>query len=409
MSHRSSRSRMIVASALAALVVVAGLVPAGSVERAEAAEGPPHVSVAVSSSGRFLAGERLWVAGRVKGASSGRSVRVEVRSGSSGRWATVSKGKTRAGGRYTLHIRPQSSGKVRVVASRSGGTKAGASASRSITRVTGSRSLASKAKQLGARVGKATGSRNKLTKAQRSRTKVKAVRSVSYRTHAKGLIVEVRTSSARRAWVVSGTILKRYLADKGPKGRWGVPTSDARCGLAESGCVQSFSRGTLYAASGDRKASSSGAKGRKGEVIAVARSQVGYADRYRGTGPHTTKYNRWISSSAAWCSIFLSWTGEASGGSAGIPVERNYSSFVRAVRASLPTGKKPRAGAIAFISTRAPHSEPNHVALVTEVTRGGRTLNIIHGNYGPGGGKRGVTEQKWSSSHRVLFYAYPRY
>ncbi|MGP7959871.1 CHAP domain-containing protein [Sanguibacter sp. A247] len=408
MSHRSSRPRMIVASVLAAFVAVAGLVPPGSIERAEAAESRPSVSIAVSSSGRFLAGERLWVAGRVRGASSGRSVKVQVRAEGASRWTTVSRGKTRGNGKYTLNVRPTSSGKVRVVAS-GGGTKSRASASRSIKRVSGSRSLASRARQLDARLGRSTGARHSLTKAQRTRTKVKGVRSVSYRKHSKGMLVEVRTSSARRTWVVSGTILKRYLADDGPKGRWGVPTTDARCGLAESGCVQSFSRGTLYAASGDRTASSSGARGRKGEVIAAARSQVGYADRYRGTGPHTTKYNRWISSSAAWCSIFLSWAGNASGNRAGIPIERNYSSFVRSVRATLPTGSTPRAGAIAFISTRPPHSSANHVALVTNVTRGGRTLNVIHGNYGPGGGRRGVTEQKWPSSYRVLFYAYPRY
>ena len=38
-----------------------------------------------------------------------------------------------------------------------------------------------------------------------------------------------------------------------------------------------------------------------------------------------------------------------------------------------------------------------------------KPLNVIHGNYGPGGGFRGVSEQKWSASNRVLFYAYPKY
>lgn len=408
MVTRSSWTRIVRTGILTVVLATAGLVLPGTAPVASAAAPTrPSVSASVSSSGRFVAGERLWVTGRVSGAGSGRAVRLQVRPTGTSGWTTVSRGTTRAGGRYTLSARPEKAGRARVVVSSAKGSTSATSKALTLVRETRSRSLATRADRLAGRAGDATSARRTLTRAQRARTGTKATKVVHQR-YEHGLLVEVTTSAARRTWFVTGTILERYLAEGGPTGRWGVPTSDARCNLAERGCVQSFARGTLYAAQGDRRASSSAATGRKGEVLAVARSQVGYKDRYAGAGPHTTKYNAWVGSDNAWCSIFLSWASAAAGTDV-IPVAKRYPTFVRNVRAAMPTGRKPRPGALAFVSTRPPHSEANHVLLVTSVSKDGRTLNVIHGNNAVGGGYRGVSEQKWSTSNRVLFYGYPRY
>lgn len=404
-----SSSRTVRSALLVVVIALAGLVvPVGAPAAVAAAPARPTVTATVSAGGRFLAGERLWVTGKVSGSSAGRSVRLQSRPDGASGWTTVSRTSTRAGGRFTLSVRPSKGGRLRVVASATRSSASATSRTVTVVRETGSRTLTKRASTLAGRVGDATSARRTLTRSQRSRTGVKNVRKVVHQRFEKGLLVEVTTSSSRRTWLVTGTILRRYLADGGPSGRWGVPTSDARCDLAERGCVQSFAKGTLYAAQGDRRASSSAARGRRGEVFAVARSQVGYKDRYPGVGPHTTKYNAWVGSDNAWCSIFLSWSGAAAG-QAAIPVAKSYPSFVSKVRASMPTGSKPRPGALAFVSTRPPHSEANHVMLVTSVSADGRWLNVIHGNYGPGGGFRGVTEQKWSTANRVKFYGYPRY
>lgn len=413
---RSGRRAATLALALAltgALVpaqAAAGPAPTTSVAHAPLASAleRARVTLAVSARGRFLAGERLWVAGRVAGESSGRTVRVQARTGPGDPWRTVSTGRTRAGGRYTVPVRADASGELRAVASRTSRSAQSISPVREVTKVTGQRSRVSRAKLLGSRLGKATSSPKRLTRAQAARTKVKGVSKVVQQRYSKGLLVEVTTSSSRRAWLVEGKILSTYLAAGGPTGRWGVPTNDARCGLARSGCVQSFSRGTLYSANGARGATTTTARGAKGEVFAAARSQVGYKVRYDGSGKHRSRYNTWVGSRAAWCSIYLSWSAAAVGSDA-IPREKNYRAFVAEVRDTMRTGSRPRSGAIAFVSTRPPHSEPNHVLLVTSVSKDGRRLQVLHGNWTPRSGYRGVLEQTWISSNRVLFYAYPRY
>lgn len=409
MVTRSPWTHLVRTGILTLLLATAGLVVPGVASDASAADPTrPTVTASVSSSGRFVAGERLWVAGKVSGSGAGRAVRLQVRPTGASSWTTVSRGTTRAGGRYTLSARPEQAGRARVVVSSTKVSTSATSTPLTLVKETRSRSLATRASELASRTGDAAAARRTLTRAQRARTGAPKATRVVHQRYEHGLLVEVTTSTARRTWFVTGTILKRYLADGGPTGRWGVPTSDARCNLAERGCVQSFAKGTLYAAQGDSRASSSAATGRKGEVFAVARSQVGYKDRYPGVGPHTTKYNAWVGSGNAWCSIFLSWSSAAAGTDV-IPVAKGYPAFVTKVRAAMPTGKKPRPGALAFVSTRPPHSEANHVMLVTSVSKDGRWLNVIHGNYGPGGGFRGVSEQKWSTSNRVIFYAYPRY
>jgi len=408
MTIRAARVPRRRACALALVLVAAGLAaPAAPVA---AASGParPAVTAAVSAEGRFVLGERLWVAGRVVGAREGRTVRLQARLARSGGWTTVSRAETRAGGRYTLSVRPEASGRLRVVTASSRGVAAATSRPLKVTRERVPRSLAERARALGDRAGAATSARQRLTRAARARAGVPGARAVVQQRRAEGLLVEVTSRTARRTWFVTGPILSRYLADGGTSGRWGVPRSDARCGLPGGGCVQTFARGTLYAARGLARASASTVRGRAGEVVAVARSQVGYADAYAGRGPHTTRYNAWAGSSKAWCSIFLSWAGQAAGSDA-VPVAKSYTSFVRKVRATMPTGRTPRPGAIAFVSTRPPHSEPNHVMLVTAVSADGRTLNVIDGNHSVGRGRRGVSEQKWPAAQRVLFYAYPRY
>ena len=118
-----------------------------------------------------------------------------------------------------------------------------------------------------------------------------------------------------------------------------------------------------------------------------------------------TKFNTWMGSTRPWCSIFMSWSFAASGHRSTVPQATSYTKFRAEVRRTMPTGRTPQVGALAFIDTRPP-ADDNHVALV--VARKGKNVTIIEGNMGAGWGKRGVVTRTIRASS-VIFYAYPSY
>jgi len=373
-----------------------------------AARSATRVTLAVSDT-KVRKGERIWFAGRVTASpTSGRKVVLERRK-IGGAWKSYTTTKTRANGKFSGTVRPTGVYQYRARVTSKGKSPAATSPTRKVTFTTGKRNLTQRAQMIGAgRLGKPSTKVKSLSAKQRKATKVKGATTIKHQRFAKGLLVSVTKKGTTRTWLVTGKILKKYLAAGGPTGKLGVPVVDAKCGLVESGCVQRFSRGTLYSSSWKSKASWTPVTGSKGEVIAAARSQVGFRYRYSTPGVQHTKFNSWMGSTRAWCSFFQSWASAASGNGSTIPKANSFQKFRSKVGATMKTGKTPKVGALVFFNTVPPAGTVTHVGLVTAVS--GSTITVIDGNtVGPlPPGYRGVLERKWPRS-RALYYAYPSY
>ncbi len=420
-ARRSRRVASLLAATLllptsGALAAPAAAAPAGVLRTTSVAAAPatsqlPQLRVAAakrnSSVSAFVSddrprkGETIWVTGRLMiagSAASGRTVVVQARGRGTTTWSKIATLRTSTSGRYSLRLRPGISREYRAIF-RATDTVAG---SRSPVRqsflVRKARTNASRAEVMGSKIGT-------------PQTRVRRVSSsVAYRSFSRGMLVTVSRSTTR-TWWVHGGILSEYLRRGGPGGGLGVPTQDARCGLLWGGCVQRFSKGVVYVNSRGGDAVTS-VKGRKGEVIAAARSQVGYTVRRQYNSSryvYHSKFNEWKNSPSPWCGIFQSWNFAASGNGGLVPQSKYWVDFRDTVRRTLPTGSTPRVGALAFVSY-VRSGEPSHTMFVVD-TRPGE-IRVIHGNTTGAGtlpaGTRGVLEQ-WVRESQVLYYAYPRY
>ena len=404
--------------ALAALVAAVVSLPAGTA--VATAHGPAPVGAQVTASRAETSlslsvshdvarkHEAVWATGTASAAGAAlrdQKVTVQVRPASGGSWTSVGSARTSTTGRYSVALRVPGTVQVRAKVAATGSTEAARSQVREVATVTSDRTLGARRAALDSRAGEWTSGTKKLTKKQRTATRLKGLKAVRYRAVEKGLLVETRTTKETRTWRVAGKILTAYRAAGGPKGRYGVPVGDARCGLMSGGCVQRFSRGVLYSSSAKKKATGTGVRGARGEVAAAAASQLGYARRTTNSQVQHTKFNTWMGSTRPWCSIFMSWSFAASGHRSTVPQATSYTKFRAEVRRTMPTGRTPQVGALAFIDTRPP-ADDNHVALV--VARKGKNVTIIEGNMGAGWGKRGVVTRTIRASS-VIFYAYPSY
>ena len=354
-------------------------------------------------------GERIWLVGKVSSTSvAGRTVHVQRKKLGSTRWKALASDRASRTGRFAVSVRPAAGYQYRARVVATSTSAAGTSATRTVRLDSGSRNLSARARSIGSRLGSPTSTTRSLSAKQRRATSVSGVRSVAWRGYDKGLLVKVSTTKKTRTWLVDGKIRRAYEAAGGPRGRYGVPLADARCGLLESGCVQRFSKGTLYSSSDRSKATGTRATGRKGEVIAAARSQVGYRYRYQNSSSQLTKFNRWMGSRKAWCSFLQSWASEASGNGRVIPKENTFRKFEATVKRTMRTGSRPEVGALVFFNTFPPSGVITHVGLVVDV--GGSTITVVDGNTSGNlpPSTRGVLEREWPES-RALLYAYPDY
>lgn len=404
-----------VAVALPGAAVAAPGGPATSAAVVEAAASPlgtarsaSRVSFGLSQSS-VRKGELVWFSGKVAGAStSGRKVVVERRK-AGGAWKTYTTTRTTAKGKFSGSVRPTGLFQYRARVKATSNATAAASATRSVTFSKGKRTLAQRAGTIGsARLGAATTRVITLTAAQRKATKAKNVRLVQHRAYKKGMLVKVKRGTTTRTWFVGGKILTKYRAEGGPTGKLGVPVADAKCGLIEKGCVQKFTRGTLYSSSANARATATSTTGPRGELIAAARSHVGYRHRYTRSSVQHTKFNAWMGSTSAWCSYYMSWASAASGRGSTIPKVNKFTSFRSRVNATMKTGQAPRVGALVFFNTYPPAGVATHVGLVTAVKPG--KITVIDGNTlgNLPEGTRGILERTWPES-RALYYAYPAY
>ncbi|MEN0129213.1 MAG: CHAP domain-containing protein [Brevundimonas sp.] len=381
---------------VAAVTSLAAALPAVlPAPRAEAAT--PSTTTLTLSSSSIRYGEMVWLTGKVTAAgkaSAHRKVVVEQRY-HGGAWRTVATSTTSSTGTYSVRQRPakEFTYRARVLATSS--RAADASPSRTVDLTVGARVLSARASILGSRLGAPSGATTKATLAGDH---------VTYRSYGKGMLVQV-SGAATRTWFVYGDILSAYRKSGGPKGSLGVPIADPKCGLLESGCVQRFTHGSIYDNKHTKGVVAKGT-GRKTEVIAAARSQLGYLQK----SYNNSKFNVWVGHRGAWCSVFQSWAAVASGNPGVIPKHATWAKFLADVRAHEKLGHTPKVGALVFFDTITDGSTAaTHVGLVTKVHAS--TIETIEANTstpGTGGQGRGVYAKERPRSW-ALYYAYPEY
>ncbi|PUB20158.1 LGFP repeat-containing protein [Promicromonospora sp. AC04] len=352
---------------------------------------------------RLRKGETFWMFGRLTVGGSparGRTVVVQKKRMDERGWRTVGTDTTNRAGRYSVRIRAGAVYEYRAIYRGSTTARASWTGRIGVGLTTTDRSMASRDRQMGVAIGRPTSGHRQVT------------RSVISRSYQHGILVKVTRSGRDRTWWVHGGILGEYRERGGARGRLGAPVMDPLCGLDRGGCVQRFEGGVLYT-NADGAEASTGLKGVLGEVVATARSQVGYAVRYDGGNGSRydwySKYNVWARSNAPWCGLFQSWIFKGSGHSTLVPQSTTWGAYRDAVRRTRPTGSTPRVGALAFVSYIA-SGEASHTMFVVQVD--GSRIKVIDGNTGGGGmlpsGVRGVVEH-WVAESQVLYYAYPRY
>lgn len=371
----------------------------------------PHVATAAAPSAltagvherRLRKGETFWMFGRLTVGGSparGRAVVVQKKRMNESSWRTVGTDTTNRSGRYSVRIRAGAVYEYRALYRGSAGTRSSWTPRIGVGLTTADRTMTSRARQMGNGIGKPTSGLRQVT------------RSVVTRSYEKGILVKVTRSGRARTWWVHGGVLGEYRRHGGAAGRLGAPVADPLCGLVRGGCVQRFEGGVLYTNT-DGDEALTGLTGVRGEVVAAARSQVGYTVRYdAGNGARYdwhSKYNAWARTNAPWCGLFQSWFFKAAGHASLVPQSTSWTSYRDSVRRTLPTGSTPRVGALAFVSYVA-SGEASHVMFVVQVD--GSRIKVIEGNTGGGGtlpsGVRGVVEH-WVPESQVLYYAYPRY
>lgn len=396
--------------ALALTLPATGVAWADGGARTEPASAPVVTAARTSSvtagvtERRLRRGETFWVYGALTVSGNrapGRTVVVQrKRPDDAAGWRTVGQDTTNSAGRYSVRIRAGAVYQYRALYRGSSTTKSSWSQRIGVGFTSADRTMTSRAHQMGNGIGDPTSGLRQVG------------RSVTTRSYEKGLLVKVSRSGQVRTWWVHGRVLAEYRDLGGPAGRLGAPVMDPQCGLTRSGCVQRFEHGVLYA-NGDGDTALTGLTGVRGEVVAAARSQVGYRVRHDGGNGSRydwySKYNAWAGSNSPWCGLFQAWAFKAAGHASRVPGSTTWTGYRDAVRRTLPTGSSPRVGALAFVSY-VPSGEASHTMYVVQVD--GSRIKVIEGNTGGGGtlpsGYRGVVE-RWVPESQILYYAYPTY
>lgn len=338
---------------------------------------------------KVMTRENFWLRGRVLTTwgepQSGVAVTLYRYSGSSRtKVATV---KTNASGWYTWSPHDRRAGTYRAVVS-----QYRYSALQAVSISIGRRDLLSREASLQFLLG-----------ARQTATRTGGGRSWRYYTEA------VLIDDGSRTWVVRRPATGELSGLGGAGGSLGAPTGDIRCGLPESGCLQQFRYGAIYvnASAKDTVTSALASTLGAGDLLAVARSQVGYQE----SSPRQSKYNRWIGQTGSddpWCGFLMSWLAYAAGKPNAVIKASSFKSLLSAERKRGRTSSTPRIGRLAYIGYFTP-SAATHVGIVTKYDDS--YVWTVEGNVSAGGGTahpRGVHVVKRPKS-RVVFYADPLY
>lgn len=345
-------------------------------------------------------GESIWFSGtwKVNGkGTSNKSISLDYRRKGSTRWTSAGVTRSRTGGAWALRFKPAASYEYRARAEAWGSTPGALSPYRQATFVSNKRSIESRVNVLGWRAGTSNGLRT---------VDVPGTQKVRYDSRTTMLLVEVTTSERVRTWTVEGEIRKAYTAKGSAKGELGYPLGDARCRLLDDGCLQRFSNGVIYDNAFKSPVVLLGKKHSVLEVIAVARSQVGYA----APASNISRYNTWVGTTNAWCSIFQSWVGAASGHESTIRTYGNFPDFHSWAVRSLGRKSAPTIGAIAFFDTHTSDgvSAATHAGLV--IGYSSSAIYTIEGNTSnPATGTGRGVYYKTRPRSMPMYYVYPQY
>jgi hypothetical protein len=217
-----------------------------------------------------------------------------------------------------------------------------------------------------------------LSAKQRAKAGARSATSVHYRNLDGGpMLVEIARGATTETWLVKGAIKRYYQSHGGPSGNLGLPIQDPRCSLPGGGCLQTFTRGTVYSLPGEVAATP--LTGAGGDIVAALRTQVGFKQQGSHDGPRVaTKYQLWADSEASWCSIFLAWGAYRTGHDDAIPKHRHFREYRDYLRRDVKRLRGPTPGALVIMNGG---EVLGHAAIVTSVDKHRRTIQIIDGNW----------------------------
>ncbi|MDR1151907.1 MAG: CHAP domain-containing protein [Bifidobacteriaceae bacterium] len=322
------------------------------------------------------AGERVRVNGH---AADGKRVlphaRVSIQRGGAGQWETAVTVRANSAGTYSAFVWIGEAMALRAIVRDGDRVLVGTQLKVAVGATR--RTLADRTEELRDVFGKAGTIR---TLSRRGRVKARLETGVVVRHRALGrgaMLVEVTHGSRAETWVVKGAIKTYYVRHGGPSGSLGIPKQDPRCALPDGGCVQTFTRGTLYSRPG--KIGTSTLRGARGDIDAVLRTQVGFTQKGEHYGKRVpTVYQRWAGSEAAWCSILLAWAADRAGHPDTIPTHRHFRDYRAWLRKDMPRLKSPEPGALVIMNGA---EALGHAAFVESVDAKRRSIRIIDGNW----------------------------
>jgi len=329
-----------------------------------------------------VSGELAFIRGTAyRSGSTWKGVKVTIQRALIGgaSWSTVGTATTSStSGQYTFRTNPSSSYVYRATIS---GTTA-KSGPTAVASYGSDRTLEGRASMLTAITGSPKSSITNVP----SSALPSGVTAARYRHYTNGSLYEVTRESGIRTWYVYDRINSKYAGLSRWNGKLGLPMRDAKCGLLEGGCVQRFTGGAVYQNSTKAGAFVAYAAVAESEMLAVAVSQAGYIEpTWR-----KNKYNAWIGSSNAWCSVFISWTAAASGNSSWAPRRGTYDGYVSDLKNSgvLNYSGTPPIGSSVLFDWGS--GTPSHSGMVRG--KSGSYLYTVEGNTsdGKGGDERGV-------------------
>lgn len=340
-------------------------------------------------------GENFWMRGKVLRTGgkpdAGRKVTL-YRVLSNGKRTKVATLRTNSYGGFTYAVPRRSTSTYRAVVS---SARFSTTVQAKVT--SGSRTLDQRERALSFLLGKRKGSAG-----------IRTGGGASWIVYEKGTLVK----SGSRTWVVLGRVQTEMNRLGGPAGSLRAPTGDVRCRLPESACMQQFERGSVYVNSKAKKKVTSAvvpasAPRGAGDLLAVARSQVGY----REPAPRKSKYSKWIKRTGPndpWCGFFQSWLAHAAGKPGAVPKATSFPALLKADRARKRTSGTPRVGRLAYVEYLW-RGTPSHVGIVHKVSSS--HVWLVEGNVSAGGRQkhpRGIHVVKRPRS-QIGFYSDPRY
>ena len=350
------------------------------------------------SAPRYRYGESLWINGYAAAAT--RSVNdglimIESSTTRNGSYNLLTYIRTDADGYYYYRLRPTDTRYYRTVLLDANGRRLATSQPFYAGKVGGSMRLEERAIQLRWVIGTATGPARNISSSSVANAQFPGgATAARYREYQAGTLIEItRSSGIIDTFLVSWKHLWEYEERGAWDGALGLPMRDVRCGLAEQGCVQWFSGGSVYVNNSRLANDRYVAYGRtdQTEFVAMALSQQGYEER----SWRRNKYNDWMGANTAWCATFVQYALLASGHDYQQPSKSTtYETYVSRLRSSgtLVNPDRDRSqlqpGSVLLFDWGT--GNPSHSGIL--VKREGNTLWTIEGNTTDGSGdpQRGV-------------------